>query len=173
MTPLDPFLFLVLLAALLGWRLYSRFRGLGRRRRLSRVRPWIYVAFFSLVIAMLGWFSAVSPLRLVWLAAGVAAGAAVAVYGLWLTRLEVTSEGFFYTPNVYVSLAITAVLVTRLAWRMYEVAVHGTQLARNNADFVRSAPTLAVLGLLSGYYLAYATGLLRWRFGARHPDRES
>jgi hypothetical protein len=66
-----------------------------------------------------------------------------------------------------------AVLMGRIAWRIFEIAEHGTQLARNSGDFLRSGPTLAVLGLLSGYYMFYAAGLLRWRHGTRHPVRES
>ena len=173
MTPFNPFVVFGLLAALIGWRLYRRFRRLGKRQRLPRVRPWIQVTLFPLLLAMLAWLSAFNPARLAWLGAGVAAGAALAFYGLRLTRFEATSEGFFYTPNVYVGLAMMAVLMGRIAWRIFEIAEHGTQLARNGTEFVRSGPTLAVLGLLSGYYMAYAAGLLRWRHATRHPDRES
>lgn len=173
MTPLNPFVILVLLAALIGWRLYRRFRRLVGRQRLSRVRPWIQVTLLPLLIGMLGWLSALNPARLTWLAAGVAAGAALAIYGLKLTRFEATPEGFFYTPNVYLGVAITGILAARIAWRMYEVADRGAAVARDNTEFLRSGPTLAVLGLLAGYYAAYAAGLLRWRHGTAHSNREA
>ena len=40
------------------------------------------------------------------------------------------------------------------------------------ADFVRSPLTLAVFGLLAGYYIAYAIGLVRWRYRVLRAKRE-
>jgi hypothetical protein len=39
-------------------------------------------------------------------------------------------------------------------------------------DFARSLLTLAVFGLLAGYYIRYAIGLVRWRFGVLRAKRE-
>jgi hypothetical protein len=40
MTPFNPFVVLVLLAALIGWRLYSRFRRSASASGSARA-PWI------------------------------------------------------------------------------------------------------------------------------------
>jgi hypothetical protein len=171
-TPLNPSVIALLLVLLVGLGLYRRVRRLVGRQRLSRVRPWVQVTVLPLLIAMLGWLSFVNPARLAWLAAGVVAGAIVAAWGLRLTRFEETADGFFYTPNIYIGLTITALLVGRVAWRMYEVADRGVVVARSGTEFLRSGPTLAILGLVAGYYMAYAAGLLRWRFGAARLARE-
>jgi hypothetical protein len=45
-----------------------------------------------------------------------------------------------------------------------EVFVLAPEVPHGLHDFARSPLTLGVFGLLAGYYIAYAVGLLRWRF---------
>jgi hypothetical protein len=154
-------IFLVLIP-LLAWRLYSRFKRMVGRHPLARVRPWITVVVFPLIIVMLGAGTLAHPEGLWLLAAGLLAGALLGIFGITKTRFESTSEGLFYTPNVHLGIALSLLLVARLAFRLVQVLTADPQaLQHGTNDFARSPLTLCVFGLLAGYYVAYAIGLLR------------
>src|SRR5262245_56742659 len=93
---------IIALAALLAWRAYARFRRMVGRQRLSRVRPWITLTVFPLLVILLAVSAHTHPERLLVLAIGLAAGALLAVYGLRKTQFEPTPQGFFYTPNAHI-----------------------------------------------------------------------
>ena len=154
---------LLVVAPLLIWRLYSRIRRMIGRQRLSRVRPWITVILFPLLVLLLASAAYVRPERLLWLAGGLAAGGLLAVYGLRRTRFEATAQGLFYTPHAHLGIALSLLLVGRILYRLVQVYYVGSTAPSGTSDFARSPATLAVFGVLAGYYTAYAVGLLRWR----------
>ncbi|MGE5128431.1 MAG: hypothetical protein ACM3IK_02295, partial [Sphingomonadaceae bacterium] len=160
---------LLALAPLLAWRTYARIRRMVGRQRLSRVRPWITLTVFPLLIALLGLAAAGVPRSLAWMAAGVAAGALLGVFGLRRTTFEATPQGLYYTPNAHLGIALSLLFVARIAYRFVEVLVIAPAMGRAPGDFATSALTLAVFGLLAGYYIAYAIGLVRWRWRVRRP----
>ena len=168
-----PLLLLPLLVAslvllwLLLWplALWQRYR-MGRARR--RAVAWVaglnaWSLLVSVLVFLLGawlsghWLEAALP----YASAGVAAGAALGLLGLVLTRFEATPQGLYYTPNRWLVLALTAVVALRIAYGLYRMeqawatAAHSDWLAQQGS-------VLAVGGLLLGHYLAYAWGL-RWR----------
>jgi type VI protein secretion system component VasK len=96
----------------------------------------------------------------------------LAVVALRLTRFEATPEGLFYTPNAPLGIALTTLMIGRIGYRMYEVWTIGPTLARDNTEFIRSPITLAIFGVLAGYYVAYAIGLVRWRFAVLRAKRD-
>lgn len=158
--------FTVGILILIAWRMYARVRRMVGRQRLSRARPWITLTVFSLISVLLAAATLVHPERLVWLVAGLACGGALSVYGLKMTKFEPTPQGLFYTPNAHLGIALSMLFVGRIAYRLVEVYALGTAPQLGRVDFARSPLTLAVFGLLAGYYVAYAVGLLRWRFAA-------
>jgi len=155
---------LLALLPLLAWRAYARFRRMVGRQRLSRVRPWITLAVFPLLVALLGLAAAGAPRSLAWMAAGLAAGALFGVFGLRRTTFEPTRHGLFYTPNAHLGIALSLLFIARIAYRLIEVLVIAPAAGRVPDDFASSALTLGVFGLLAGYYIAYAIGLVRWRW---------
>lgn len=157
-TPSLPALGLLILVPLVAWRLYARFRRLVGRQRLSRARPWITLTVFPTLVVLLAYFASHRPQALAALGGALAAGALLARYGLARTRFETTVEGLFFTPHAPLGIALFVLLLGRVAYRVVELA-YGPPAA----DFASSALTLAVFGLLAGYYVAYAVGLLRWR----------
>jgi hypothetical protein len=160
-----PSIVLLALVPLIAWRLYSRVRRMIGRQRLSRIRPWIPVCLIPLLVLLLAFVSREHPIALAALAGGLAAGGVLALYGLRLTRFERTAQGLFYTPNAYLGVALSLLLVGRVLYRLIQV-YSGDALTAASSDFVRSPATLAIFGTLAGYYVAYAIGLLRWRYGA-------
>ena len=95
--------------------------------------------------------------------AGLAGGIMLGSYGLRLTRFENTAEGRFYTPNSWLGIGLSALMLGRLAYRF--VAVRGAPQVALTGDssamamLHRSPLTLAIAGLLVGYFLRYALGL--------------
>lgn len=154
---------LLVLLPLLVWRVYARFRRMVGRQRLSRVRPWITLAIFPALIALLAYASRGHVERLGWLAAGLAVGTLLARYGWSKTVFEPTPRGLFYTPNAHLGIALSLLFVCRILYRFVEIYAIERTGSRDASDFVQSPLTLAVFGLLAGYYIAYAVGLARWR----------
>jgi hypothetical protein len=151
------------IAALVVWRVHSRIKRMVGRQRLSRVRPWLTVVLFPLLLALLLFASVDHPEAAGALLGGVLLGCALAWYGLRLTKFEVSPIGLFYTPNAHLGVALSLLLIGRLAYRAVQVyAAHGSFHADSGA-FARSPLTLVIFGTLAGYYVAYAAGLLRWK----------
>jgi hypothetical protein len=172
MQPLSPStVTLVVLIPLILWRVYARFRRMVGRQRLSRVRPWITLAIFPSLVLLLGLAARSHPERLWWLAGGLILGSMLGVFGLRRTRFEPTPKGLFYTPNAHLGIALSLLFVGRIIYRVAEVYLLDPSSAHGMDDFARSPLTLAVFGLLAGYYIAYAVGLVRWRFGVLRAKR--
>jgi hypothetical protein len=157
-----PTVVMLLLVPLLVWRTYSRVRRLIGRQRLTRVRPWVSLTVMPLLAGLLCWLVYPAVEKIGWLAAGVTLGAALSRLGLRLTAFERTPQGLFYTPNRYLGLTLVLLFVGRIIYRVIEI----TLLSAGNTltGFVFSSLTLAVFGLLAGYYVGYNAGLLRWRY---------
>jgi hypothetical protein len=162
-TPSPATLGVLVLIPLLAWRVYARFRRMVGRQRLSRVRPWVTLVLFPLLVVLLASASLAAPQRLAWLAIGLAAGAALGVFGLRRTRFEPTPQGLFYTPNAHLGIALSLLFLARILYRGVELYLLHPGAPGAAPDFARSPLTLAVFGLLAGYYVAYAIGLVRWR----------
>ncbi len=158
-------LIILILIPLLAWRMYSRFKRMVGRQHLSKLRPWITIAVFPLLLLLIGAAALPNPEHLWLLAAGVLAGSLLGLFGLSKTRYEATEEGLFYTPNAHLGIALSLVFLARIAFRFVQVYGAGPAAPRGN-DFAHSALTLCIFGLLAGYYIAYAVGLLRWRYRA-------
>jgi uncharacterized membrane protein len=156
----------IALLPLIGWSLYRRVRRMLRRQRLTRVRPWVTLTVFPLLVGLLAMTAFVppnpQPHKLAWLAAGLVLGGAAAVFGLKRTRFESTAEGLFYTPDARVGIAISALIVARVVYRVGHLLVVGPDPAEGTA-FALSPYTLIPVGAFSGYFLVYAAGLLRAR----------
>jgi hypothetical protein len=151
----------LVLIPLVLWRMYSRIRRMVGRQRLSKWRARITLTVFPLLVLMLALAALTHPERLAILAAGLAAGGMLSVYGIRKTRFEAEPGMLYYTPNAHLGIALSMLFVARIAYRFYEVYMGSA--GGGGADFARSPLTLLVFGLLAGYYIGYATGLLRYR----------
>jgi hypothetical protein len=157
---------LIVFIPLILWRIYSRIRRMVGRQRLSKFRPWITVIVFPLLAALLALATLRHPEGLATLAGGLALGVALSIYGLRRTKFEATPQGWFYTPNAHLGIALSLLFLARIAYRVVEMYWLNPATPRDMQDFGRSPLTLAVFGLLAGYYVGYAAGLIRWRRSA-------
>ncbi len=156
-----PTIVFIALLPLIAWRLYSRVRRLVGRQRSRAWRHWTAAVLFPLLAMLLAFGAAArgdATGALAALTGGSALGIALAVGGLRLTRFERTAEGWFYTPSAHIGIALSVLLVGRIAWRVLEVRTRGS-----TGHDASSPLTLAIFGTVAGYYAAYAIGLLRWR----------
>jgi hypothetical protein len=163
---------LLVLLPLLVWRIQARFRRMVGRQRLSKVRPWVTLAIFPALVVLLCFSALPHAERLWWLAAGLSIGSVLGVFGLSKTRFEPTPQGLFYTPNAHLGIALSLLFAARIAYRFAEVYALAPAVSHGMKDFARSSLTLSVFGLLAGYYVSYAIGLVRWRFRVLKAKRQ-
>lgn len=162
---LFPVLMGVFVVAMIARRMM---RNIGRQR----LRPGPMQLRIAL-LSLLGVMFAIGALRDMTLfgalCAGAAAGVVLGWFGLRHTRFERTDEGDFYTPHTYIGVAVSLLLLARLGYRflvIYPSMQAAAQADRNPlAAFQRSPLTLAIFGVLIGYYVFYYTGVLRARRG--------
>ena len=163
-TTFDTHLITVLLVvALVAWRLYARMRRMIGRQRLSTVRPWLTIVLFPLIVALVLTGSPLHPMTAVAVLAGAAIGIALGLLGTRLTKFEATPAGLFYTPNAHLGIALSLLLVLRLGYRFVTLQLDGRNFDPQSMQLGSSPLTMAIFGTLAGYYVTYAIGLLRWR----------
>ena len=156
---------LILVAALIGVRIYLRVRRTFGRQRVQPRRLTVRIALFA-VFGVLAILLASAEVRtLAALLAGGACGAVLARLGMRHTRFESTPEGRFYTAHTYVGLIVT---VSFLLWMVYDFLDVYHQLAVATAVNPHGAPlppesplTFAISGTFIAYYFAYSLGVLR------------
>ncbi len=161
MTPhLTSLAVMIPVMGLLVWR---RVRSQFGRQPIRRGRMLARIATFALLGTLVAWPGLAHPPLLEGLLAGALAGVLLGLVGLRLTRFDRREDGSDgYIPNPWIGALLTALLVGRLAWR-FLVAM--PQLASepgvHAGPAIGSSPlTMAMFGLLVGYYMAYFSGLL-------------
>jgi membrane protein CcdC involved in cytochrome C biogenesis len=153
----------ILLAALIGWRLYARIRRSLTRQRFTPLRPWLTLCAYALLMVVL-LLNPGARAAVPWLLLPLVLGIALGLYGLRATRFEITDAGLFYTPSMHLGIALSALLIARLLYRYAQVAGLAGGAATAVTPAVATSPlTLAILGTLVGYYATYAAGLILWQ----------
>ena len=170
-VPLSPNVLVPIgVGALILWRAYSRIRRMVGRQHLSKVRPWVTVIVFPVILALLGVAVFAKPTSLAALLGGVVIGVSLGIYGLRVTRFENTPQGLFYTPSAHVGIALSLVFIARILYRLFQMYASPGQMygpypgsSPGQMGYATTPLTLLILGTLAGYYVTYAIGLLRWR----------
>lgn len=162
-TPLHGLGFAAL-ALFVAWRLYRRYRSHLGPQKVRPLRMSLRVALFS-AFAVLLLLSPVGPLGREVAAAAIALGGGLGWLSLNRTRFEARDGRHWYTPNVYIGLAVTALLVVRLVYRLvtvYPLLQAGVIDLSLLGPFSgrRSVSMLALFGLAVGYYAIYYGGVL-------------
>ena len=160
-APHPPLLVSLGVVALIAWRVYSRVRRMVGRQVFSAKRAWATVAVFPLllVLILLGSFGRLPVLAAV--GAGVGLGVALGYLGLRLTKFEQGPINLYYTPSAHLGIALSLLLIGRVGYRIANLYLSEVPTASPSALF-NSPLTLAIFGILVGYYVSYAMGLLKW-----------
>ena len=159
-----PNLVFLVVIPLIAWRIYKRVRrNIGQQK--SRLwRHWAGTVLCPILLVLFGLAAMRSADAEIALLGGIVVGLALGTWGLRLTKFMESGGNYYYTPNPYLGVGLSALLVTRVAWRFYEIyQLHGGMPPAASNDLARSPLTLVLLGLVFGYYAIYSFGLLRWR----------
>lgn len=153
-------------AVLLPWSVYRRVRRNIGRQEFSALRLQARAAVVLVILALvlrsvLERDDLVPPLLA--LIAGGLAGVLVGLQALRHTRFERADGRLTYTPHVWIGVAVSMLLVVRLAWRAVQLwPVLTSPEGLQGHHFGPMSPlTLATLGLVLCYYGAYHLGLVR------------
>ena len=163
---MDPTMLIpVLTSALVVWAVYRRLRRNFGRQPVQTKRLVARAALLVVIGGVLLATSLKDPRLGAAIIAGAALGVVLGYYGLRHTQFEITAEGRFYTPHTYVGIAVTALFVGRFAFRFLKGYgdAHAAMQANANplAAYQRSPLTLALFGLLVGYYAYFNIGVVR------------
>ena len=154
-----------LLGAVVIWAVYRRMRRNFGRQPLNAGRMKFRIGFFAVIGVLMAFFALRDMELLGSLAGGIAFGAALGYFGLQHTKFEITPQGRFYTPHTYIGLFVTALFLGRLLYRfllVYPDMHAASQSNQNPFDAYQKSPlTLAIFGVLIGYYVLYYVGVLR------------
>jgi len=153
---------LILFAAapLIMWRIYKRVQRLTVRQKSRLWRHWFGVIFLPAVLLAMSTMLLAQPGVLAILLGAAAGGAALGLAALRRMGFERVGEEYFYTPYAPIGMLIAMIFIGRVLYRVFEMLTLG---ARQMPAFGSSPLTMGIMGVVAGYYLVVASGLLRWR----------
>jgi small-conductance mechanosensitive channel len=141
------------------WRVYSRIKRLTTRQHSKMWRHRATLVFFPLAAIALAIVAVMSnPIAIVGLSTGLVFGVVLGYIAIGKTRFEQVADDFYFIPNAPIGAVVALLFIGRMAWRAYEFYAGGA-----TQDMVASPLTLCIFGVLAGYYISYAFGLLAWR----------
>jgi hypothetical protein len=149
--------------AIVAFGVYRRVRRNIGRQILTATRQYVRMGLISVLCLVLAFLHPLQPIGVAYIGSGLLVGAVIGWFALRHTEFAATPEGYFYTPHLYIGIAVTALFVGRLLYRV--VLVYGAMA--NAAPGTTPTPdnnplTLGILFLTASYYIVYCTGLLRW-----------
>jgi hypothetical protein len=162
---MDPKLVMpFLISALVVWAMYRRVRRNFGPQPVSVGRMQFRIGLLCVIGALLLFTSWPNMQLLGALIGGVACGVALGYVGLRHTKFEVTPQGSVYTPHTYIGLFVTALFVARILFRVLSLNAGTHSLAQPDPNpfnaYQRSPLTLAIFGVLIGYYVFFTIGVL-------------
>jgi hypothetical protein len=165
---MDPhFLTPIIIGIVVVFAIYRRVHRSFGRQPVRTARLIVRAVLFLVIGVMLGLaVSALHPDLLAALVGGMIAGLVLGYFGLRHTVFEATDQGRFYTPHTYIGLFVTALFLARIGFRYFAMLIQ-PQLADPAATanpliaYQRNPMTLAVFGILVGYYAFYNLGVLK------------
>jgi hypothetical protein len=158
-------IFPIMMGAFILFAIYRRVRRNIGRQPVQPMRMRSRMILLSVIGALIT-LGATRDMNLLGaMLAGIAGGAALGWFGLQHTKFEKTEQGDFYTPHTWIGLAVSLLLLGRIAYRFIVIypSLNAAAQADQNpfAAFQRSPLTLAIFGVLIGYYVFYYAGVLR------------
>jgi hypothetical protein len=141
-----------------AWRIYRRVRRNIGKQPFQPRRLIFRMAIFSLICAGMICFAWPDVHLLLAIGGGWISGVALGFVGLRHTRFEALDKKQFYTPNTYLGVGISLLLVARVVYRLMQFEGLPPSL-NHSATSMRSPLTFCIFGLLAGYYLVYFGGV--------------
>ncbi len=181
-SQIGPFL----IAALVVFAIYRRFRRNFGRQPLRPARMTVRIVLLAVVLCLLLPTALRSAQFLAAQLLGAALGVGLGVWGAQRTRFLTRGGRLHYVPHTYTGIAVSLLFLGRLAFRVVQVyssahAAHaagaafaGAQAADPSqtmapASMVKSPLTVGVYFVLAGYYLYYYSWML-WKSKHLKPE---
>lgn len=139
--------------------MYSRIKRLTTRQRSKMWRHRTTLVFFPLLavaLAIVGIMT--NPIAIVGLSTGLVLGVVLGYIAIGKTRFEQEGDAFYFIPHAPIGALVAVLFIGRMAWRGYEFYT-----GDKSQNMTASPLTLCIFGVLAGYYISYAYGLLVWR----------
>ena len=166
----------LLFGALIAFAIYRRVRRNIGRQLLSPLRLKWRIGLFGVIGVLVLVTSLRDPSLFGAMLAGCAGGLALGWFGLRHTQFEITPQGRWYTPHTYIGAFVSALFLGRVAYRfivLYSTPHAAAAGSDPFAAYQNSPLTLAIFGVLVGYYIFYYSGVLRRSRDLRLPPGDS
>jgi hypothetical protein len=157
------------ITAIVAFGVYRRVRRNIGRQPLTAARQYVRMTVFSVLCIVLASLQPLHAAGVASIASGLILGAAIGWFALRHTQFEATPQGCYYTPHLYIGVAVTALFIGRLLYRMVLVYDAASQAGAGMPRTPNGNPlTLGILFLTASYYIVYCTGLLQWLRKVQH-----
>jgi hypothetical protein len=159
-----PLIANVLIAALLIFVVYRRFRRTFGRQVFSPTRMYVRIGILLVLSAFIIAAVRHSPAALGLLGLGVLMGVVLALIGASRTRFELDQGVRYYIPHTYTGLLVSALFLGRLTYNLlnnYSLARAGTPPPSGLAVYANNPMTTGFFFVLVGYYVCYYSLVLR------------
>lgn len=153
---------LLVLAPFLVWRIYSRVKSMMVRQRSILSRHFTGLGVFAALVLVAASEIIGQPVPLAVLLAGTGMGIGWGVFAFKRTRLEVSPEGYFFTPHKNLGMLIAMLFVARLLYAGVELYM-SREAGLPPPHYSESLLTQVTIGLFAGYFATISAGLVRWR----------
>ncbi|MES2491141.1 MAG: hypothetical protein V4607_15245 [Pseudomonadota bacterium] len=160
---------LAIAAPLMMWGMYRRVHRNIARQKITGWRLITRSTVLGILFVVLLLWPSFDPVMALAEVAGVIAGALFAILGLRLTRFEQMPDGHYFTPNAILGVAVSMLFVGRMIYRI--IVLYPALAAAQQSDSPitaqmlnagpRSALTIALLGIVIGYFCVFCLGVLR------------
>ena len=144
---------------LVAWRIYRRVRRNIGRQPFRPKRTLIGTVFFVIILTLIAVASAKNPPALAALGGGLLLGVPLGFLGLHLTKFESLPEGKFFTPNTWLGVTLTLILLGRVAYRLSALTGLSHAAHAPSVTPFQSPLTALMFALLAGYYITYNLGV--------------
>ena len=160
---------LAVVTPLMAWSMYRR---VHRNIALQKITAWRLIMRSTvlgiLCVVLLLWPS-FDPLMAAAEISGVVVGVLFAMLGLRHTRFEQMPDGHYFTPNAILGVAVSMLFIGRMIYRIIVLYPTLAAAQQTGAPITsqmlnagpRSALTIALLGVVIGYFTTYCLGVLR------------
>lgn len=167
-------------APLMLWGMYRRVHRNVARQKAVAWRLMMRATVLSILFVVLLFWPAFDPLMAASQAAGALVGVAFAGWGLRLTRFERMPDGCYFKPNPILGAAVSMLFIGRMIYRVVVLYPALSAVQKSGGDVTaqmlnsgsRSALTIALLGVVMGYFSIYCLGVLRTSRQAQLPAVE-
>jgi hypothetical protein len=153
-------------ALLIPFAIYRRLRRNFGAQRLQPTRMRVRMGILIILGCVLGALAPRTVEHALAAIAGTALGVALALWGASRTRFLARDGVNHYVPHTYTGIAVSLLLLGRIAYRIVQVYSAGGPAAAAGGDagagpMVRSPLTLGTFFVLIGYYVCYYSLVLR------------